>query len=295
MSSPRSVRKHLEVRAGAAAFTIFERRFAQKSAVEAERAGARLGRILFSISRKHRGIAYRNLALAMPELSEEQRARIVKGVFEHFGRVAGDFLRSMTRTDEEVLASVLTNDKAKAVLDRGQGIIAVTAHFGNWERFAHWFSATGGKITVVARDANDRGMQRQVQRIREKAGIEILSRGRSTRVLVNKLKNGEILGLLPDQNSEESYLPFFGKPCGTVLGPAKLQEMTGAPIVPAFCPRIGEASYRMVIGDVIEPGNGLEETMTTVNAAIEVMIRQYPDQWLWIHDRWKSARLKGLV
>lgn len=299
MSAPKTRRKQFEARAGAAAFAVLERRFTRKDPVQAEEAGARIGRLIYAVSKKHRAIAARNLALAMPELSEEARLRITKGVFEHFGRVAGDFLRSTVRTDEEALASmeVIGRENGDEALALGAGILAVTAHFGNWERLAHWFSSTGGKITVVARDANDQGMNQQVQRIRAKAGIEVLSRGRSTRVLVNKLKNKEILGLLPDQNSEESYLPFFGKPCGTVLGPAKLHHLTGAPLLPAYCPRVGPGKYLLVIGKMINPGKteSAEEIMTQVNASIEGIIREYPDQWLWIHDRWKSARHKGLL
>lgn len=299
MSSRNEATRRLGSRAGASAFAYLEGRFQRKGPQQAEEAGARLGRIIYAIDKKHRNLAISNLQLAMPDLSERERRRIAKGVFEHFGRVAGDFLRSMVRTDEEVLASMEDQglEYVETVRAQGKGLLAVTAHFGNWERLAHWFSATGGKITVVARDANDGGMQRQVQRIRAKAGIEVLSRGRSTRSLVKKLQSGEILGLLPDQNSEESFLPFFGKPCGTVLGPAKLHSITSAPMRTAFCPRVGTCKYRLIVGDEIDPdfSQTHEEVMTQVNAALEEMIREYPEQWLWIHDRWKSARHRGLL
>lgn len=299
MSRAKKFRKKLEGSLVAWFFSILEHRYRRKTALEAEASGVRLGRLWYRVSKKHRTIADRNLQLAMPELDEQERHRIIVGVFEHFGRVAGDFLRSMARTQQEVLESVevVGMENGEEALALGKGILAVTAHFGNWERLAHWFSATGGKITVVARDANDSGLNQQVRRIRANAGIEVLSRGRSTRTLVTKLRNKEILGLLPDQNSEEAFLPFFGKPCGTVLGPAKLHRLTGAPLLPAYCPRVGPAKYKLIIGKMIIPGESEsnEEVMTRVNASLEEIVRQYPDQWLWIHDRWKSARSRGLV
>ncbi len=299
MSSRIHRRKRFEAKAGAAAFAILERRFTRKTELQAEVAGERLGRLWYALSKKHRSIAMRNLDLAMPELSQKERERIAKDVFLHFGRVAGDFLRSTVRTEAEVLASieVVGRENGDQALDLGAGILAVTGHFGNWERLAHWFSSTGGKITVVARDANDSGLNQQVQRIRAKAGIEVLSRGRSTRTLVTKLQNKEILGLLPDQNSDESFIPFFGKVAGTVLGPAKLHQLTGAPLLPAFCVRTGPCKYRLIILPMINPGKSetCEEIMGRVNDSIEKAIREYPEQWLWIHDRWKSARRRGLL
>ena len=276
-----------------------EHQFARRDAHKAEILGARLGRLAFRVLAKHRARALQNLELAMPEVDEAERLKIVRGVFEHFGRVAGDFMHSPVRTAEETIQSIEVEEnpawrEAQAL---GKGIIAVTGHFGNWERLAHWVSVTGGSITVVARDANDAGMQARVQRIRAKSGVEVLSRGKSTRALIRKLREGGVIGVLPDQNSDESYLPFFGKPAGTVLGPAKLHLMTGAPIVPTFCPRIGPVQYRLIVGEPImaSANTTAEDLMTEVNLALEKVVRQYPDQWLWIHDRWKSARRKGLL
>ena len=160
---------------GGIAFAFLERKFQRKSAIQAENAGARLGRIGYKLFGKNRRRALANLELAFPEKSAAEREKIALGVFEHFGRVAGDFLRSMVRTNEEVQASVevVGMENGDEALAMEKGILAVTAHFGNWERLAHWFASTGGKITVVARDANDESMQKQVQRIRSKAGIAL--------------------------------------------------------------------------------------------------------------------------
>lgn len=287
---------------GASAFSGLERYFSnKKSAADAERAGERLGRLLYKLPvlKKQRTRALSNLAMAFPEWSPEQVEETTRAVFVHLGRVAADFFRSPVRTCEETMQSMEVEgiENAKAAQEMGKGVIAITAHFGNWERCAHWFGCYFDDVTVVARDANDEGIQKHVARIRAQAGVKVISRGRSTRVLIQSLRENKMLGLMPDQNSSEAFLPFFGKPCGTVLGPTKLQKLTGAPILPAWCVRIGPARYKLMFKEPIlpEPGETPEQVMARVNLVIEEAIREHPDQWLWIHDRWKSARQGGLL
>lgn len=129
-------------------------------------------------------------------------------------------------------------------------------------------------------------------------GMTVLSRGDSARPILKKLKHQEVVGILPDQNSDESYVPFFGKPCGTVLGPAVLHMRTGAPLLPAYCVRLAPGKYKTIVLEAIDLENRCdspEELMTQVNAALESVIRQYPEQWLWMHDRWKNARKNNLL
>jgi Kdo2-lipid IVA lauroyltransferase/acyltransferase len=169
---------------------------------------------------------------------------------------------------------------------------------GNWERFAQWTVAIGRPLTVVARDANQEGVQLQVLRIRESVGVEVLSRGNTARqALVRLRKNGRI-GILADQNSGDCFVPFFGRPCGTATGPAVLHRRTGAPILPCYCVRLDYDRYRVIGLPLIDPKNEIDdvaELTAKMNCVLESMVRQYPTQWLWMHDRWKSARLKGLL
>ena len=127
--------------------------------------------------------------------------------------------------------------------------------------------------------------------------MKMLARGRSIRDLLRLLKEGELIGILPDQNSKEAMIPFFGQPAGTVLGPAVLHLRTGAPLVPCCCVRVGVGQYEVHILDPItaREGETPEELMTRVNAAIEQMIRIAPEQYLWMHDRWREARRRGLL
>jgi KDO2-lipid IV(A) lauroyltransferase len=297
MSSPR---KKFEKRAGFFAFTTLEKAFLKKDPLAAERSGEKIGRIVYRLSKKHRNQALSNLKLAYPELTDEQRIEMAQNCFRHFGRVFADFLRSSARTDQEILTTCPLHgaEHLDAAMAKGTGGILISGHFGNWERAAHRVAAAGYKVTVVARDANDGDLNQAVLRIREKQGVEVLSRGQAARGILKKLKQNEFVAILPDQNSGEPFLPFFGKPAGTVTGPASIHIRTGAPLIPIFCRWVSPNQYRVDLYDPIEavPGYEPEEAFTrAINNCLESVIREAPEQWLWFHNRWKSARKAGLV
>lgn len=297
MSSKNNV---LLAKIGTLAFRGAQRTFEKRDALGAERLGVKLARLGFKLDKKHRDRAISNLLLAFPEKSQEEARDLALKTFEHFGRVLADFLRSPARTDEEVLASVDVSNfdyylQANAV---GKGVLAITGHLGNWERLAHWYQAKGYEMSVVARDADDEGLQERVARIRGGRGLRLLSRGDSAKEILERIRNKETIGILPDQNSDESFVPFFGKPCGTVLGPAVLHLRTGAPLIPGYCLRVGPGKYRVEVFEPMQYKRGQakpEQIMSDLNRVLEGVIRQYPDQWLWLHDRWKSARRRKML
>lgn len=280
---------------------VFESWMKRKTVRQAEQAGKRLGRALFRLSKKHRNIALQNLALCFPERTDSERKEIARKTFEHFGILATDFMRTTARSDKEVADNmeIEGREHVERALEQGKGVLAVSAHFGNWERFAQFARTQGRQIYAVARDADDAQVQADVMRLRELTGLTVISRGNAARTMISLLRENKIVALLPDQNSSESFLPFFGHPTGTVLGPATISLRTGAPLIPAFCARIGPGKYKTYIFPPLEPEPGIEnkvEALTrSMNDAIEKIIRMYPDQWLWFHDRWKSAKRKGLL
>lgn len=293
-------RKEILARAGIWAFDQGQKFFLTKDVAVAERRGERLGMLFYRLDRKHRERTYANLEMAYPEWSAERRDEVAKGVFRHYGLVMGDFLRTPVRTDQEVLesAEVFGLEHLTTAESVGKGVLVVTGHLGNFERFGHYCTASGRSIAVVARDANQSEMQDRIAKVRANTRVEFLSRGEAARPILVKLRRKELIGLLPDQNTDESFVPFFGKPCGTVLGPAVLHQRTGAPILPAFCVRTGVGRYRIIVKEPIDLENREKEPeaiMAQVNAVLESVIRDYPEQWLWMHDRWKSARRRGLL
>jgi Kdo2-lipid IVA lauroyltransferase/acyltransferase len=292
--------KTLLNRTGAIFLARAQRSFMRRDAAAAEALGERLGMIAYRLDGKHRERAQQNLMLAFPEWSDAERRRVTVEMFRHFGRMAGDFLRGPIRSDREVLenAEVEGGEYIEEARKRGKGSLAVTGHIGNWERYAHWLRASGNELSVVVRDADSSQINELILKTRQANGIGILSRGNSARDILTKLRRNEMVGILPDQNSEEAFIPFFGKPAGTVLGPAVLHRRTGAALLPMCFVRIAPGKYRVTIRPPIEAsdhGHDDIAVMTAVNAELESMIRDHPEQWLWMHDRWKSARRKGLL
>jgi len=265
----------------------------------AERIGASLGRLLFRLSPKHRKRALSNLALAYPEISKSERRALAVKVFEHFGRIAADFLWSEKRTPEVLLEGMECSgfEHVEQAVAGGKGTLILTGHFGNWERMLHLFAVKGYRGHVVARPIEDPVLQDEVWRLRELSGAGLLSRGDAARAILKGLRSNLVVGLLPDQNSDESYLPFFEMPAGTTIGPAVLAERTGAAFLPSFCFRLGPGKYRAEILPPLRPcaddPNPAESMMRQFNESLESVTRRYPEQWLWFHDRWKSARESG--
>lgn len=285
---------------GEAIFVRSQRSLMSRPVEVAERRGEALGRILYKLDRKHRDRTEWNLRLAFPDWPQSRIESTAYEVFCHFGRVAGDFLRSPKRSPEEVLASIEVHgtENFDAALAKGRGVLAITGHFGNWERMAHFFVATGRKMCVVARDANQEGVQQKVMDIRTSVGLDVLSRGSSAREILSRLRKNEVIAMLPDQNASDAFVPFFGHLCGTVLGPAVLHERTGAPILPIFCWRTGPGRYEALVKPALEFPNQSatrEDMMAAIMAELESVIKEHPEQYLWMHDRWKEARKRGLM
>lgn len=288
-------------RSGLAAFRLMERYLGQRDVAKAERRGAKLGDLWFRLDKRRIARAVDNVRLAFPELSEAEQIERVHQACRHFGIVMADFMRTRFRTDEELLETVIFDGddyvayEAACVPDKG--IIATPPHYGNWERFGHWLLAFGRMITVVARDANEGSVNEAVNTLRRKNGMGVLARGDSAREILRLLRRKEIVGLLPDQNSLECFVPFFGHPAGTVMGPAVLHIRTGAPLLPCGCVRIGVGRYRIVCEPPLfaREGETPEELTARLNLALEALIRRHPEQYLWMHDRWKSARRRGML
>lgn len=263
------------------------------------RLGANLGRVGFHVARRARFTADRNLRLVHGRtMSQRDRDAFVRQVFEEFGKTTIDFLRGPILDADAVdrlVPHVEGLEQFEEVRAAGKGIVLMTAHLGNWELFGRWASAHGVPMTVVARDPEDAALGAYVRRMRENAGLGVLSRGSSARDLLKVLKKGEVIGLLPDQNRGDVFAPFFGVPCGTPSGPAVLALHTGAALMAAYCVREPDDTYRILCLpplEVVSTGDALADQtriMTEANAILESVVKRYPTQWLWLHDRWKGT------
>ena len=282
-------------------FVFAQKRFMAMNPDKVERTGARLGMIHYLVDSKHRKRTAANLRMVFPDWSEDRVNQTVKEVFQHFGMVAGDFLRSPARSNQEVIDSVVEVEGIEHFewsKSQSVGFILVTGHFGNWERFLQWLTINGAMLNVITRDPNQEGLQKRIADIREKTGAKVLSRGNSARQSLVCLRRRDPVGMLADQNSQDAMAPFFGFPAGTVLGPAVMHLRTGAPLLPAYCVRIGPNRYRVIFLPPVNQDRALDdriEVTKELNLRLESVVREFPGQYLWMHDRWKAARRAGLL
>jgi KDO2-lipid IV(A) lauroyltransferase len=294
--------KRAGIKAGGIAFRMAKGFLGKRDPLKAERVGRKLGRLAYRFAGKHRNRALLNLKLVFPDMREAERTALAIRCFEHFGMLAADFLRAEHRTMGEVEASIVEIEgweHAQAALGQHKGVIGVTGHFGNWERFGAFVAQRGMPLHVVQRDADDPGLNEEMTRLRKLSGMVVLSRGNAARAMLSALREDKVIAVLADQNCTESFVPFFGLPTGTVLGPAVLHQRTGSPIMPGYCVRIGPNRFKIIIHPELKPKEGIDDPTLALthamNESLERVIRDYPEQWLWLHDRWKSARRRGLV
>ena len=265
--------------------------------------GSLLGALGCYFSARYRRVADTNLRHAYGDtLSERDRQRLIKRVFQSFGRALMEFLKAPSMSPAQIKQIVRADSytRVEAVLARGKGMILLAAHFGNWELLARRAALEGYEFAVVARQSHDPEFNKITDGIRENGGYVVLPRGGSPRAILQRLRNNGIVAILPDQKSEDVFVPFFGRLAGTVAGPAVLSLKTGAGIVPMFCPRQPDGTYRVEILpeiDTTPTGDAdadIHRIMADITRVIEDMVRRYPDQWLWLHDRWRVPPPAGL-
>jgi len=259
--------------------------------------GTAMGTLGYQVSARYRRVAEKNLKIAYGDaMTERERQALIKRVFQHFARaLLVEFFKGADFTLDDMRHWVKGDSYAPmdALLARGKGAIVVSAHLGNWEWLSKRAAMEGFSIKVVARQSEDEGLNALTDRVRGTNGYTVHPRGDSPRALLKQLRENKIVAIVPDQKSEDVFVPFFGKPAGTVAGPAVLALKTGAAILPMFCPRQPDGTYKTVFYPAIfpEPTGDTEadvrRVMAEVTADIEDIVRQYPDQWLWLHDRWR--------
>jgi Kdo2-lipid IVA lauroyltransferase/acyltransferase len=246
----------------------------------------------------------RNLEIAFPEKSEAERRRILHGTFDNLGRVLGE-LSQFNKFTRERLAEIIDfqlDDESRQLYDRnkveGRGVLITTGHLGNWEMLVLGFAALYEPISYLARPLDNPKIDEMLNRLRSRFGNRPINKTNSAMFAIKILREGGILGILSDVNAhpkEGVFVPFFGLSACTTSGAAMLAIRSNAFIFPTFCvwdKTIGR--YRFVHGRLLEPSNTGDRkqdviaTTAAYTAEIEKVIRQYPEQWMWIHKRWKT-------
>ena len=266
--------------------------------------GTMTGTLAYHLSARYRNVADKNLKIAYGDsLTEHQRQGLIKRVFQHFTRaMLVEFLKGSDMTFAELQDRVKLDsmEPLEAAEARGRGVIIIAAHLGNWEWSAKYLAMAGHPIMVIARQSEDEKFNALTDRIRGNDGNTVHPRGESPRALLKTLRDNGRIAIVPDQKSEDVFVPFFGKLAGTVAGPAVLALKTGATLLPIFCPRQPDGIYKIIMGPAIvadptgDRDADVQRIMAHLTKVIEDIVRQYPDQWLWLHDRWRVPPPAGL-
>jgi Kdo2-lipid IVA lauroyltransferase/acyltransferase len=261
---------------------------------------ARLAAFLFRLQPTWRQVALFNLRLAFPDSTESERRKVVRDMVRNLGWLAAEFahLPHYTRQNIERVI-ILDNFENFADAERqGKGVLFLTGHMGAWELkpFAH--AIYHRPLHFVVRPINNRRVDALVNHYRALSGNRPIEKNQSARAILRVLRQGGVVGILADQNAalEDSvFVNFFGTPAATTTGIARMARHTGAPVVPVYS--YWDASLRKYRLHY-EPALSLVRTededadirnyTALFNKEIENYVRRFPDQWFWVHRRWKT-------
>jgi KDO2-lipid IV(A) lauroyltransferase len=260
---------------------------------------AGLFRLFYYLSPKQRLITIHNLTRAFPEKSINEIEDIARGAYRTLGITAADFFEipSLTKDNIGNLVEVEGLEHYTKALEKNRGILMLGAHFGNWELAAVAVSLVLKPAVITYRPLDSPTIDNLVLWVRSSSGNILIDKKRAMRKMLRSLANNEIVATMIDQNmawQEGVFVDFLGRPACTTNGLALLALHTDAPVVPGYIRRLENGKYRMVIKEemaVIRTGD--EDADILINTQnftrfIEDTVREYPDQWFWIHQRWKT-------
>lgn len=241
-----------------------------------------------------RRVAEHNLSFALPQTGKEERKRIVDGVYRSIGRLLVAFARfpEIEKNNVEQWIRYQGFEHFTAALARGKGVLFATAHLGNWEISAFAHALLARPMQVVIRPLDNPLIDRFVENRRASSGNTLIGKREFARPILKALKDNEAVGILVDQNAGADtgvFVPFFGIPACVNVTFAKLAARSGAAVIPGFAVW-NETEHRYVLRfypEVPITGDAALDT-AAIQESIERAIREYPDQWLWIHRRWKT-------
>jgi KDO2-lipid IV(A) lauroyltransferase len=259
-----------------------------------------LGQLVYLLHFRLRRVGLRNLALAFPDKSKGERCRILRGEFTSLGRQLAEVCHFPTYTPEN-LGRVIVYDgfeNYERAHARGKGVLFLTAHFGGWEISAFAHSIHGHRLHVVMRPMDNAYLNRMIQQYRTMHGNTTVDKDDFIRGLLAAMRKGEVVGILMDTNMtppQGVFVDYFGIPACTASGLARIALRTDAAVIPTFTiwdPVLRKYKLRFDPAvELIRTDNNEADITTNTQLftkIIEDYVRRYPDQWLWVHRRWKT-------
>lgn len=265
------------------------------------RLGGVLGDVLFRLSGKLRHTGTQNITIAFPSMKAEARVALLKTAFQHLGRHLAEVCLMGRYTRSFAQENVMRYEGLQHYLDAkqaGRGVLVLTGHLGAWELSSFLHSLLGHPMGIVIRRLDNPLLDRMVNGLRSQHGNRILHKDDFARGLLHAMARGETVGILMDTNMtppQGVFVPFFGVEACTASGLARVARKTGAAVLPGFLLwDEREKRYILRFGEqLVLQTSGNTEQDALHNTALfarvtEDYIRQYPEQWLWLHRRWKT-------
>jgi Kdo2-lipid IVA lauroyltransferase/acyltransferase len=259
-----------------------------------------LGQLFYLLHFRLRQVGMRNLEMVFPEKRLAERRRILRGVFTSLGRQLAELCRFPKYTPDNVDDVVVYDglENYERAYAQGKGVLFLTAHFGGWELSAFAHSLHGHWLHIVMRPMDNEYLDRLLQRYRTLYGNKTVAKDDFVRGLLGAMKAGETVGILMDTNMtppQGIFVDFFGIPACTASGLARIALRTDAAVVPGFTiwdPALGKYRLRFEPAlELIRTGHleaDIAANTQMFTQVIEDYVREYPDQWLWVHRRWKT-------
>ena len=267
-------------------------------------AAYRAGRILawcgFHLAGRQRRAGLHNLRMAFPQLTEAERVRILRGSFQNLGRLLVEFTHFPELNKGNIAQHVVHDGRENYLegLRRGRGVIFMTAHFGAWELSSFAHALYGYPLKFIVRPIDNPRVEELISNYRTLSGNVPIRRHSAARDILKTLRQNEAVGILFDQNttrSEGVFAEFFGIPAATTPAIALFAQRAGAAVIPGFLiwdEKLGRHRLRLDPAvELINTGDldhDVLENTKRFNRILEDYVRKYPDQWLWIHRRWKT-------
>jgi KDO2-lipid IV(A) lauroyltransferase len=261
-----------------------------------------IGFLWWCFDKKHRQVAHDNLRIAFGDtISEERRQQIIKGMYLHFSMVALEFIigpRLIRRDTWPEFIDFRARRLVESAIARGRGVVMVSGHFGNFELLSYLLNMAGHSMLAAGKDLANPYMDGYMWRYRARLGERVINSKRDAlRRMALALRRGECAGFIVDQDAGRRgiFADFFGKKASTHATFASFALTAKAPVLPGYACRVGLPMKYVIHSDPpIEPvatgdrERDVRAIVEEVNRRLESFIRQYPEQWLWTHRRWKT-------
>jgi Kdo2-lipid IVA lauroyltransferase/acyltransferase len=262
--------------------------------------GAGLGAAAWVLLGRLRRVGMRNLELAFPEKTEQERKEILRGVFRSLGWQVGEFCKMGGYTAEQASKFIRYDglEHYLAARAKGKGVLVLTGHLGAWELSSFYHSLMGYPMSLVIRRLDNPLVDEFVNRVRCLHGNRVIHKDEFARGLLSSMHRGETVGILMDTNMtppQGVFVPYFGVDACTAAGLARVALHSGAAVLPGFLVwEAAEKKYVLRFGEELElirTGDVARDIVANTalfTATIEAYVRRYPEQWLWVHRRWKT-------